>query len=86
MPWWWFLPYLTVMVVFTGIIVVMILLGVTPAVAVGVPAALSIAAVSALTRVAKINPANRSVPKPADQRSKTLTATPTGDAQQQREQ
>jgi hypothetical protein len=80
LPWWWFLPYLTVMVVFTGIIVAMIVLGVTPVVAVGVPVTLSIAAVSALTRVAKINPVSRPghVHRPDTRTSESLAAAPAG--------
>lgn len=56
LPWWWFLPYLSVLAVFTAIIAVLISVGVEPLVAVGVPVTLSVAAVSALARVAGINP------------------------------
>jgi hypothetical protein len=57
LPWWWFLPYVVVLLLFTGMIAVLIVVGVTPLVAVGVPAGLSTVTVSALTRIAALNPA-----------------------------
>lgn len=72
-PWWWFLPYVLALVVFTAMIVVLIKVGVTPLVAIGVPATLSVAAVSALTRM---NPATRHRRQGDDQRTEQVQPRP----------
>ncbi len=54
LPWWWFMPYLIVIIVFFVIIGFLVAHGYPVAVAVGVPATLSTVAVYALTRVAQV--------------------------------
>lgn len=54
LPWWWFLPYLSVIIVFCGVIVFLISHGVAVAVAVSVPTIVSAVTVRALARVARL--------------------------------